>query len=194
MLEARDASDNALTSGGDIFMAEIYNQCTMDSYLRCTSAGGASVITESIKAQMDDNNDGTYYYDFSVAALGTITINIVHVKQGIQIYYFPNLDYTGTAGYSEVTSNINFTWGEPIPGVDKYSAYLGFYFVPNKTDDYTFSGSHDNFGEYTMDDTLISIATGSFSSVSNVNNFSYLINLATKSYCRTILQIRYELY
>ena len=101
---------------------------------------------------MNDNGDGTYYFDYSTAQEGTISIFITFVEQGVVANYFPNVNETPPAELTKIHPNIDFNWGSGGGGskIDYWSAFFDFYFVPTTTEAYTFYTVHDDVVSYTI--------------------------------------------
>ena len=138
---ARDASNNNVGHGGDIFYIQIKNKWTIDVYGVCTAvAGSKSTLSSLIKGVMNDNSDGTYSFDYSVSFDGAVTVIVELLTQGgVKAQWFPNLSYTLPTIKSNITSNINFYWtpGDPdfIPGLN-YDFYSKIFWKIETTNNW----------------------------------------------------------
>lgn len=94
---AKDASGTTITTGGDHFVIEIYNEWTQAANFAWNVVGGATqVISSPIISRMNDNGDGTYYYDYTLSTEGKVTIQIILVTNGVTMDYYPNAGWTGS--------------------------------------------------------------------------------------------------
>ncbi|CAI2385601.1 unnamed protein product [Moneuplotes crassus] len=158
-VEARDASNVPIGTGGDVFVIEIYNQCNKDDLSRCTETGAYSVLSSPVVAQMQDNGDGTYHYDFRMENVGIITYFISLTKTGIKATFYPNIDLNSPAELTVYDPRLDYDWdnGSPISVVDMWSARFDFYFVPTTNEDYTFYTVHDDWISYTINNVYPSL-------------------------------------
>jgi MSHA biogenesis protein MshQ len=68
---------------------------------------------------MDDNNDGTYSYTFTLELDGVVSIMIQLMEQpGIYATYFSNINLSGSPSLTQYESNIDHPWnGGSIEGL-----------------------------------------------------------------------------
>ena len=70
------------------------------------------MLTSDIVAQMTDNHDGTYTYNYSVTRPGQITVSVLHYTNGgVYQEFFPNQYLSGNNGSNGTRSDINVDWG-----------------------------------------------------------------------------------
>jgi hypothetical protein len=94
---------------------------------------------------MNDNGNGTYYYDYHPTSSGTVTIQIFLLDRGVEAWYFETTDWS-LNHTSVVVSDINFIWGRgtPVSATDSFSAIYIFYLLPWTQETYNLYIIHDN--------------------------------------------------
>ena len=183
-MTARDASNNNVGHGGDIFYIEIRNKWTIDVYGVCTAvAGSKSTLSAPIKGVMNDNSDGTYSFDYSVSFDGAVTVIVELLTQGgVKAQWFPNLSYTLPTIKSNITSNINFYWtpGDPdfIPGLNyDFTAKFFGKLRPPTTETYSFFFQQDDGAKLSIDDAVIINRIGELWAWTNTFTQSFTANI-----------------
>ena len=148
---AKDSFGANIITGDEVIYVEITNACTKGFNFACVPDTGAyTVLTSSISAQMTDNSDGTYTYNYQVTRPETITVAVLLYTQG-RVYneFFPNVDESGNNEYIGTWSNINLRHGvqNVYPGRStQLSANFYFRFKSPTTGTLTFT--------VTVDDTV----------------------------------------
>ena len=104
-----DSSGANINTGGEIIYVEITNACTKGVNYACVPDTGAyTVLTSSISAQMTDNSDGTYIYNYQVTRPETITVAVLlYTQGGVYNEFFPNTGESGNNAYIGTWSTIN---------------------------------------------------------------------------------------
>ena len=102
-----------INTGGEIIYVEITNACTKGFNFACVPDTGAyTVLTSSISAQMTDNSDGTYTYNYQVTRPETITVAVLlYTQGGVYNEFFPNTNESGNNVDRGTWSNINLQYG-----------------------------------------------------------------------------------
>ena len=148
-MTAKDSSGTNVGVGNEVVFVEITNACTKGkNYEWVANAGRQTVLTNEIVAQMTDNYDGTYTYNYTVSRPGQITVSVLHYTNGgVYQEYFPNNLLSGDNGLNGTTSNINYNWGGGVVYgsiSDQVSAKFYFRFKAPITGSLTFYiGLHD---------------------------------------------------
>ena len=128
---AKDSTSTNVGVGNEVVFAEITNACTKGkNYEWVANVGRQTVLTSDIVAQMTDNHDGTYTYNYSVSRPGQITVSVFHYTNGgVYQEYFPNNLLNGDNVSNSITSQINFavSTNDAYPGNSEYIS-ANFYF------------------------------------------------------------------
>ena len=161
LLQSRDSSGVALTTGGSIFMVDIRDYCisnannnficdrltdTTDSHYNANIFPSPSNYIQDI---LTDGNDGQYTYSFSLIAKGWITIRVFGLtKGGLRGEYFDNVLFQNAPSSTQIDETINFNWGtSPIVGGALSNhvgvRWKGALLCPG-TETYTFTVSTDD--------------------------------------------------
>ena len=127
---AKDSFGANINTGGEVIYAEISNSCTKGANFACVLDSGTKIST---RAQMKDNSDGTYTYNYQVPMPGTITAAVLlYTQGGVYNEFFPNTDKSGDNVYHGTWSNINllrlFVRQYVYPGRQEYLS-ANFYFL-----------------------------------------------------------------
>ena len=117
-MTAKDLFGTNINSGGEVIYVKITNSCTKGVNFACVpDTGTYTVLTSSIRAQMADNNDGTYTYNYQVTRPETITIAVLlYTQGGVFNEFFPNTYESGNLDYNGTRVNINI----PLTSQDVY--------------------------------------------------------------------------
>ena len=74
-----------------------------------------TVLTSDIVAQMTDNHDGTYTYNYNVTRPGQITVSVLHYTNGgVYQEFFPNQFLSGDNGSNGQQEAILMLIGEMV--------------------------------------------------------------------------------
>ena len=144
-MTAKDSTSTNVGVGNELVFVEITNACTKSSNYEWTAdAGRQTVLTSDIVAQMTDNHDGTYTYNYSVSRPGKITVSVLHYTNGaVYAEYFPNQSESGiNANNSTYPQQINYpsSSNNAYPGRSSdVSANFYFRFKAPTTGTITFS-------------------------------------------------------
>ena len=113
LVQAKDSSGNNITTGGEIIMIHISNQCARyNGQFGCFNTSDQQQVMESnIYDQMIDHNDGTYTYDYTVNLNGTVSVYATQLQRGVHGEYFGNIQWSGSPDHSNLTDQINFDFG-----------------------------------------------------------------------------------
>ena len=142
MATAKDGTGANIGHGGDIFYIGIFNQCTPNSDLTWTEVPSArQVLSSPIITTMNDNGDGTYYYDYSVQLDGIITVQVVLKNNGAYSTWYDNNSWSGSPSVYNLSSTIDYNWSSglitPSSG-DFVTAIFKLEIKAPTTDSYTF--------------------------------------------------------
>ena len=109
-MTAKDSSGTNVGVGNEVVFVEITNACTKgNNYEWVANADRQTVLTSDIVAQMTDNHDGTYTYNYNVTRPGQITVSVLHYTNGgVYQEYFPNTSESGDNASNSTISQINF--------------------------------------------------------------------------------------
>ena len=144
-MTAKDSTSTNVGVGNEIVFVEITNACTKGSNYEWTAdAGRQTVLTSEIVAQMTDNHDGTYSYNYSVSRPGQITVSVLHYTNGgVYAEYFPYSSITGINEHnSTYPQQINYpssTNNADLGTSTNFSANFYFRFKAPTTGTITFS-------------------------------------------------------
>jgi len=156
-VDARDAMGVNIGLGGDTFVIEIRNKCTVTDNFNCYEDTGAKKpLTNTIFGTMTDLGTGTYTFDYSVIQSGEVSV-LVMLMNGGGIYgeWFTNANWSGVPAKKNITADLTFNWagGEDLlPGIDDHvSAKFYTKLKPPTTDTYTFYLTSDDGSKLTLD-------------------------------------------
>ena len=144
-MTAKDSTSTNVGVGNEVVFVEITNACTKgNNYEWVANSGRQTVLTSDIVAQMTDNQDGTYTYNYSVPRPGQITVSVLHYTNGgVYAEYFPNQSESGNNQYNSTNpQQIDYTSSsnDVYPGVEStVSANFYFRFKAPTTGTITFS-------------------------------------------------------
>ena len=144
-MTAKDSTNASVGVGNEVVFVEISNAWTKgNNYEWVANVGRQTVLTSDIVAQMTDNHDGTYTYNYSVSRPGQITVSVLHYTNGgVYAEYFSNTAYYGNNAYnSTYPQQINYpqSTNNAYPGTNTYiSAYFFFRFKAPITGTITFT-------------------------------------------------------
>ena len=142
MVTAKDGTGANIGHGGDIFYIGIFNQCTPNSDFTCTEVPSArQVLSSPIVTTMNDNGDGTYYYDYSVQLDGIITVQVVLKNNGAYSTWYDNNSWSGSPSVYNLSSTIDYNWGSGLitpSSADYVTAIFQLKIKAPTTDSYTF--------------------------------------------------------
>jgi hypothetical protein len=144
---ARDSFGVALTTGGAHFRIEIYNECNPTSDYQWVEVGGAiQVLSSPIISDMQDNGDGTYYYDYTLTREGPVIVQVILLTNGLTMNCYPNPSWSGSPTVSTSVNNLDIQWGQgsPFSQNDYFSwTFIGYFQSPT-TETYRFTGIWDD--------------------------------------------------
>ena len=177
---AKDSSGNNIGHGGDIFLIQITNHCTLSGEFTWNVVSGArSTISSQIYEKMTDNGDGTYSYSYSLTNDGAITI-IVKLSTGNGVYseWYPNTSYSSPTQKVNISSILYMNapggsnWVDlPTSGYNYFTSYMYSTIFPPTTEVYTLTLWVDDGGSGLMYNSVAYIVYGwnsfTFSFVAN---------------------------
>ena len=157
MVTAKDSTNTNIGHGGDTFLIQISNQCTMSDAYNCDVVSGAkTTVPSTIYDKMTDNGDGTYSYSYSVKINGAITILIKMASNGLKSTFYSTTNWSGTPQLTTVLSNLNFSLNlglnyPSLPSNQYFTAtfYSTIYSPAKET--YTFYVNEDDAGIIVID-------------------------------------------
>ena len=166
---AKDSSGNNIGHGGDLFLIQITNHCTLSvEFIWNAVSGARSTISSQIYEKMIDNGDGTYSYSYTLTNDGAITI-IVKLSSGNGIYseWYPNTSYSPPTQKVNISTNLDYSapggagWVDlPISGFSGFTAYMYSTIFPPTTETYTFNLWIDDGGSNLMYNFVIYYSNG----------------------------------
>lgn len=115
-VQAVDEDGNDRTEGGDIFFLLVEQLCYITDNFRCDlSLNQDAVVGIPIVKQLIDNNDGTYYVDYTIQEAGTVTVSVVLMRKGgLYAEYFNNAFLDGVPVITQVDSFLSYDWDEGL--------------------------------------------------------------------------------
>ena len=152
-MTAKDSTSTNVGVGNEVVFVEITNAWTKgNNYQWVANAGRQTVLIDEIIAQMTDNHDGTYTYNYSVSRPGQITVSVLHYTNGgVYAEYFPNTSESGDNAYNStypqqinypsssnnaypgrsttVSANFYFRFKAPTTGTITFSIAIGIWFM-----------------------------------------------------------------
>ena len=144
-MTAKDSSGANINTGGEVIYVEISNACTKGVNFAWVADSGTKI---SKRAQMADNSDGTYTYNYQVPMPGTITVAVLlYTQGGVYNEFFKNTNESGNNEYIGTWSTINLQYGIQTiyPGrQENLSANFYFQFKSPTTGPLTFTVSVDD--------------------------------------------------
>jgi cysteine-rich repeat protein len=150
-LVAKDSSGVEIGTGGEIFRVEIKNKWTIPQGVNwIVDSSAKQPLQSNIFGVMTDHGNGTYTYAFAIEQSGEISILIISMTvNGINGDYYTNQDLASGYVKTNITSDINFIWGEDgLPGRPNYwAARFNTYVKPMYSGTYTINVKH-NDGSY----------------------------------------------
>ena len=154
---AKDSTDTNIGNGGDTFLIQISNQCTMSDAYNCDVVSGAkTTIPSTIYDKMTDNGDGTYSYSYSVKINGAITILIkMATSNGLKSIFYSTTNWSGSPQLTTVLPNLNFigpSYNYPSLSTIEYftASFYSTIYSPTK-ETYTFYANIDDSGQVIID-------------------------------------------
>jgi hypothetical protein len=60
---------------------------------------------------MQDNGDGTYYYDYTLTREGPVVVQVILITNGLTMDYYPNSSWSGSPTATTLVSNLDLQWG-----------------------------------------------------------------------------------
>jgi hypothetical protein len=72
---------------------------------------------------MQDNGDGTYYYDYTLIREGPVVVQVILITNGLTMDYYPNSSWSGSPTATTLVSNLDIYWehGGPFSQTDYFS-------------------------------------------------------------------------
>jgi hypothetical protein len=72
---------------------------------------------------MQDNGDGTYYYDFTLTREGPVVVQVILLTNGITMDYYSNPTWSGSPIATTSVNNLDINWGisGPFSEIDNFS-------------------------------------------------------------------------
>ena len=162
---AKDSTDTNIGHGGDTFLIQISNQCTMSDAYNCDVVSGAkTTIPSTIYDKMTDNGDGTYSYSYSVKINGAITILIkMATSNGLKSIFYSTTNFSGSPQLTTVLPFLNFSLNSNLnyPSLSSNQYFTAIFystiFSPAK-ETYTFYVNEDDAGIIVIDGVTKSTA------------------------------------
>ena len=123
---ARDTAGAYRNFGGDIFVIKIQNECAQTTGWTWEPVSNQKTVLQTeITAQMYDNLDGTYHYNYSVDLDGNITISVLlFLKDGLRYEFFDSSDWTGAVGASGIHTQVDSYWATGVNITPTRSDYV----------------------------------------------------------------------
>lgn len=117
-VQAVDVSGNDQTSGGDIFILKLEQDCTVtNSHLCAESVSSDNIPGLPTFTVMTYIGSGQYQADYTITSHGTITVSVELVSgNGNYVEYYNTKDFTGTADSKTgiYYQDINYNYGEGL--------------------------------------------------------------------------------
>ena len=126
-MTAKDSSGANINTGGEVIYVEISNSCTKGVNFAWVPDSGTKIST---RAQMADNSDGTYTYNYQVPMPGTITVAVLlYTQGGVYNEFFPNTNESGNNEDRGTWPTINLQYGvQNVYLTRKEDLSVNFYF------------------------------------------------------------------
>ena len=113
--QARHSNGTDKTTGGDIFVVKITNECEKNAEeFECFAVDNQTTgLSPELYAQMTDNGDGTYQYNYTSNANGNITVSVFILDQpGIYMQFYNERTYDPPTVLNTTETRLELLWAK----------------------------------------------------------------------------------
>jgi hypothetical protein len=114
-LVAKDSSGNNIGFGGETFVIDIRNKCTIFGIQSCDTDYSAKLpLSSAVTGTMIDNGDGTYSYTYILEQSGVVSILIALQIPGVYGEFYQSDQFTSPSASTNISSNLYYDVGGKI--------------------------------------------------------------------------------